>query len=264
MTRREQWAKTAAPLLERALVLVYPRRCPLCGRMLGTPLLCENCAPQAAKLEHKPPRLPPTEHALIALTGAASAYYYSGAVRGAILLCKQHGRPWYARELADLVAVRVFGAAPPQAPGRRPGYQNASGIPLYSAIVPVPPRNGGAAPSLPLLLARRLGAVLDIPVCKALYTTRTMRPQKQLNRQQRMQNTHGAYAAVPGADLTGQRILLVDDIITTGATVSACAQALLQAGAFEVFAVSIAADEERQGGTHTPPPRSPVPQGDKT
>ena len=60
----------------------------------------------------------------------------------------------------------------------------------------------------------------------------------------RLANKKDAYACRPGTDLTGKRVLLVDDIITTGATVSACALALLQAGAVEVTAAAVAATEE--------------------
>ena len=99
-------------------------------------------------------------------------------------------------------------------------------------------------------LARRLGRVLGVPAASPLRTTRPMRPQKTLDRAARLENTRGAYACRPGTDLSGMRVLLVDDVITTGATVSACALALLQAGAVSVFAVSVAAD----------PPPSPQPR----
>mgnify|MGYP000133313591 CR=1 FL=1 len=87
---------------------------------------------------------------------------------------------------------------------------------------------------LPLLLARRLGQVLGIPVETPLSVRPGTRPQKELTRDERLQNARGAFVCHPGADLTGKRVLLVDDIITTGATASACALALLQAGATDV------------------------------
>ncbi len=236
------------PLAERLAAMAWPRRCPLCGALLGPDavqgLLCPACAPWAHKLAHIPPRLTAAAHELYALTGAAAAFYYGGPVRQAILACKAHGRPWYAQELADLVAVRVFGAAPPPAPGRRPAFWNPTGIPLYDLIVPVPPRRGRGGSRLPQQLAGRLGRVLGVPVQRPLTVTRRMRPQKSLDRAARLQNTRGAYACRPGADLSGLRVLLVDDVITTGATASACALALLQAGAESVFAVSVAASEE--------------------
>ena len=108
------------------------------------------------------------------------------------------------------------------------------------------PRPG--VPGLPLLLARRLGKVLGVPVETPLYLKNPGRPQKELTREERLRNAKGAFACQSGADLSGKRVLLVDDIITTGATVSACAMALMQAGAVDVTVVSIAAAEERADG----------------
>lgn len=230
---------------ERLAAWCWPRRCPLCGTLLGPDaamaLLCPACAPRAAALACTPPRLLAAEHDFYAVSGAASAYRYEGEVRLAVLRCKRWREPWYAREMADLIAVRVFGAHPGPRPGQRPQAADV-GLPLYHLVVPVPPRRGPGGSTLPRHLARRLGAVLGIPAAQPLTTTRAMRPQKTLGRAARLQNTRGAYACRRGTDLTGKRVLLVDDVITTGATVSACAQALLQAGAVSVFAVSFAAD----------------------
>lgn len=240
---------TRGETAERLAALLYPRRCPFCGVVLGPDAVmaavCPDCAAEERRLAHTPPRLPATEHVLEGLTGAAGAYYYADAVRHAILLCKEHARPWYARELADLALARVFGTEAARGPGRRPQHENLSGLPLYTAIVPVPPREPTRArTNLPALLARRLGAVLGIPVQNALQTTRRMTAQKTLDYAARLRNVRGGYAVRPGVDLSGARVLLVDDIITTGATVSACALALQQGGAAEVFALCIAATEE--------------------
>ena len=111
--------------------------------------------------------------------------------------------------------------------------------------MPVPPNKPRpGVPGLPLLLARRLSAVLGIPVVTPLYIKNPGRPQKELAREERLRRAKAAFACRPGTDLTGKRVLLVDDIITTGATASACAAALLQAGAIEVTAAAIAATEE--------------------
>lgn len=236
---------TALP--EGLAALIWPRRCPFCGNLLPPDAvdgcLCPSCRPEAERLSHDPPRLPETEHDFYALNGAASAFYYADTVRHAILLCKGHGHPWYARELADLMAVRVFGAEAASRPGGRPAYIAPGGLRPYTLIVSVPPRRPGSG-VLPGLLAKRLSKVLDIPAASPLRTTREMRPQKDLDLAGRIQNTKDAYACRPGTDLSGARVLLVDDIITTGATVSSCALALLQGGAASVFAVSVAADEE--------------------
>lgn len=233
--------------MERLLSVLYPRRCPLCDAVLGPDavdgIFCRDCAQEADRLSHSPPRLPQTEHSFYALAGAAAPLYYTDVVRRAVLRCKLYGRPWYAREFADLMAVRIFGAEP-AIPGQRPVFRNDTGLPLYHLIVPVPPRRRTLAPRMPRLLAKRLGVVLHLPVQEVLTTTRALKEQKNLDLAQRLQNTRGAYTVRPGVDLGGKRVLLVDDVITSGATASACAQALLAAGAAEVFAVSAAVTED--------------------
>ncbi len=240
------WQKIA----EHAALYLYPRRCPFCGTLLdgdavqGT--VCPACFETTDKrLAHLPPRLPETEHAFYALHAAVAAYYYSGEVRHAILACKRGGELWRARELADRMAVLIWGALPPRLPGRRPADMAPAGMPRYHCIVPVPPREPlpGTA-GMPLLLARRLGILMQIPVLAPLYSTKPLQPQKELTRAQRLANKKDAYACRSGTDLTGKRVLLVDDIITTGATVSACASALQQAGANEITAAAVAATEE--------------------
>jgi ComF family protein len=90
-------------------------------------------------------------------------------------------------------------------------------------------------------LARRLGAAVGLPVCtRLLRRTRVTRTQTQLDRRQRQQNVHGAFGLVPGADPTGRRIVLVDDVLTTGATTNACARVLVRAGARKVCVWTVA------------------------
>lgn len=234
--------------LRRLPDLLFPRRCPFCGSLLGPDALqgtvCPACVPEEMRLQHIPARLPEGEHDFYAVREVAAAYYYEDIVRTAVLRCKWGGCFWYARELADRVAVLVFGALPAKQPGKMPQHAGVTALPLYSCIVP-------------LLLARRLGAVLGVPVETPLYIKRRGRPQKELTREQRLQNARGAFGCRPGTDLTGRRVLLIDDIITTGATASACALALLQAGAVEVTAVAIAAAEELPKSRKKPPETKP-------
>jgi competence protein ComFC len=90
-------------------------------------------------------------------------------------------------------------------------------------------------------LARRLGLAMRIPVNKRLLRrvvpTRT---QTQLSRQERLANVHNAFAMRGGRRLNGERIVLVDDVLTTGATTSACARVLRAAGAGEVCVWTVA------------------------
>ena len=85
--------------------LLFPRRCPFCGSLLGPDALqgtvCPACVPEEMRLQHIPARLPEGEHDFYAVREAAAAYYYEDIVRTAVLRCKRGGCFWYARELAD-------------------------------------------------------------------------------------------------------------------------------------------------------------------
>jgi predicted amidophosphoribosyltransferase len=65
-------------------------------------------------------------------------------------------------------------------------------------------------------------------------------PQVRLDAEGRQANVEGAFALSPGADVIGKQLVLVDDVITTGATLGACAQVLLGAGAQSVSVVTVA------------------------
>lgn len=106
--------------LRRLPDLLFPRRCPFCGSLLGPDALqgtvCPACVPEEMRLQHIPARLPEGEHDFYAVREAAAAYYYEDIVRTAVLRCKRGGCFWYARELADRVAVLVFGDCRPNSP----------------------------------------------------------------------------------------------------------------------------------------------------
>jgi len=90
-------------------------------------------------------------------------------------------------------------------------------------------------------LAVRLGAATKIPVrarlLKRVVPTRT---QTLLTRQERAANVRNAFALRAGRQLDGERIVLLDDVFTTGATTSACAKVLRAAGAGEVCVWTVA------------------------
>ncbi len=90
-------------------------------------------------------------------------------------------------------------------------------------------------------LARSLAAAVSLPVAgDLLYCRRLLKKQGMLLASERKTNVRDAFAASRRYDISGAKILLVDDVITTGATCDSAAQALLDAGAFAVYAVSVA------------------------
>jgi len=90
-------------------------------------------------------------------------------------------------------------------------------------------------------LAVRLGKAAEIPVnTRGLRRVEPTRTQTLLTREQRAANVRHAFAVGSGCQLEGRRVILVDDVLTTGATTSACARALRKAGAQEVQVWTVA------------------------
>ena len=91
------------------------------------------------------------------------------------------------------------------------------------------------------ILARHLSEAAKIPLNnRLLRRVNSTMTQTRLTRQQRAENMRGAFAVRDGVKLSGEKIILVDDVFTTGATTNACAQALCAAGAGEVCVWTVA------------------------
>jgi ComF family protein len=89
------------------------------------------------------------------------------------------------------------------------------------------------------LLAKHLSKETGLPMLDGLKRARYTEPQAQQDREGRLNNVKDAFVW-KGEDIQGQTILLVDDVVSTGATLKACAEALLSAGAKEVVAWCLA------------------------
>lgn len=142
----------------------------------------------------------------------------------------------------DDATMRAFGAAQEQFCNAWP---NAALV--YDCIVPVPTtlwehRNRD---NIPFALAKALGKELGVPVrLRALKKTRETKRQMSLSGKERLQNVKSAYSAGRACPPKGARVLLVDDVVTTGATLNECASALLAAGVASCDAVCVAASRK--------------------
>jgi ComF family protein len=90
------------------------------------------------------------------------------------------------------------------------------------------------------LLAKTIAHGLGLPYQELLVRKRHVKEQSRLKREERLTNVLGAFAPIDGLDLGGKRVLLVDDVLTTGATTSECSRALLKAGASSVYVLTMA------------------------
>ncbi|QKV52051.1 ComF family protein [Comamonas antarctica] len=219
-----------------------PSECAICGRWPGQ-RVCADCLARWAA------RTPRCRRCALPLAGGAlecgaclrTAPAFDGAWAGV-----EYGYPWTLL-LTQFKFQQDPGAAQALAQllGRVPGVADA----LQSArwIVPVPlspARLRERGFNQAALLARALARLQPAPCAVGLLLERIHHAPAQsgLQRAQRLRNLRGAFA-VPGAQaarLAGQRVVLVDDIMTTGATLDAAAQALRRAGAAHICAMVVA------------------------
>ncbi len=232
-------------LLRQARQLLYPRRCPFCNSVLGSIAECPECEQEQQQLRRKPGiRLDASQHYLGDLTGAAAPFRYEGCVRQGVLRAKYQGARWTAVEMGVVLAQIAFGSQVRMF-GAEPIPQRVEGARLgYDCIVPVPASGTSRGYNVPELMGIPLAKALDIPLeANVLYRAKPKKHQAGLSFEERLANVAGVFQVKDADLIEGRRVLLVDDVITTGATAASCAQALLHAGAESVFAVAIATVE---------------------
>lgn len=222
--------------LRAAIDAVLPPRCPGCGAIVdGDDRFCPACF--AALHFLGPPQcaccgLPlPHDGDPAAQCGACLAepppfatarapLAYGGPAR-AVVLALKHGRRLHLARLMARAMLRVAGPLPDDA-----------------VIVPVPShrwrlwqRGFNQAAAIARQVARQSGRPLLVD---ALVRRKPTASTKGLTRRQRAANVAGAFRVARKADVAGRAVVLIDDVMTTGATVAACAAQLRRAGARQV------------------------------
>jgi ComF family protein len=215
----------------RALLdLLIPPVCPGC-RLEGTSL-CEACGAAIQRRVREPAGVPlglpaALPHALLQVEWCA---VYSGPTRAAIAALKYGGERRLVTPLATALAERwTFAAA---------GGDLVAWVPVH------PSRRRERGFDQAELLARAMAVQIGLPVLGCLERRRRTVAQHRLGQLQRADNLAGAFEVPSAAQarVEGRWVVVVDDILTTGATLSSCAAALLEAGAGAVSAITLARD----------------------
>ena len=160
---------------------------------------------------------------------ARSAARYEDVLREALHAFKFQGRRALAAPLGDLLAEAVV--------GRLPG-----GGPQLLLPVPLHPRRARERGfNQASLLARRVGRAWGCPVADGVLARTVPTPsQTELDARARRANVRGAFRLRRPERIVGRHVVLVDDILTTGATLSECARCLREGGAARVGALTVA------------------------
>lgn len=210
-------------LLYKISDLLFPPKCVLCAAVLDDCQtdLCHSC--RADTPEH------PKGHIKLSYIADWTAlWYYERNVRGSLLRFKFHNRRSYAQIYGRLLAMKLL--------KEQADFDILTWVPISSL------RKWRRGYDQVELIAHAVGRELGIPPCRTLKKHRNTPPQSGFkNAAQRRANVLGAYTPVDPARFAGKRVLLLDDILTTGATASECARVLLTAGAKEILCAAVAA-----------------------
>ncbi len=225
-------ARTTRALAGGLLDLIYPPCCPGCAARLSYPQdpLCPRCL---AGLERAEPAAVRERLDCLPAAGSFASIYAlwrfdrAGVLQEVLHTLKYRNRPHHGRVLG-----RLLGQA----------YREAGHV-TPDVMLPVPlhrTRRLARGYNQSELLAQGMTHVLKCPVrIHLLRRDRPTRSQTTLSRPERWTNVDGAFA-VPAAAFEGRVVLLVDDVLTTGATVTAAAHALHDAGAQSVHLATLA------------------------
>jgi ComF family protein len=230
------------------LAVVYPRACAVCGgslesrglgaacarcwqqtKIFSTETLCWKCGQPSIGTVADDKREAVRCHRCddANFTAARACGVYEGALRASVLLLKRE--PHFCQKLRDELLKK----------------QQRSPLNRATQIMPVPlhaEREKDRGFNQALLIARELSRATSLPLnAKSLVRVRNIKRNRAgMDAKGRKDTVTDAFRVIHPLLIRGERVLLVDDVFTTGATASSCAGALLEAGAAEVFVLTIA------------------------
>ena len=197
--------------VRKLTALFYPERCPYCSALIeATQIACEKCY-ETIRRKHIP------------IKGGArgfrciSTFAYGGRVRRMILRLKYHDRTQYIPQIAELLRMDI------QSTYIGEKFDFITAVPMYHKDLKIRGYNQSA------LLAKELGKRLDLPYLDTIEKIKKTKKQHHLNYHERKSNLNGAFKAIDKDAIKGKRVLIIDDIITSGYTLGNCCKVLSRA-----------------------------------
>lgn len=210
------------------LQLLFPSKCILCEKPLldHENDLCKKCRSEVETFTK-------ADHRISFVAGWTAMWYYNDKVRESLLRYKFQNHRNHGIVYGKMLAMKLL-------------TQPLCDFDMLSWVPVSQKRYKERGFDQSEIIARAMADELQCPVTPVLVKTRHTRPQSGLSdASHRRANIIGAYQVVDPQLIADKKILLIDDIITTGATASECAKTLLIAGAKEVYCAAVAAPNHK-------------------
>lgn len=212
-------------IIDSFLNLLYPPRCIFCRKILldDESGLCKKCQGILPKLKADECRRD-IRHVRLCVF----PFRYKDEVRDSLLRYKFSGAAAYGPVYADFIAKSID--------ENEISCDIISWVPLHKSRL----RERGYDQSE--IIAKSLAKRMGLPCVRLIVKEKNNKRQSSIDDKEiRMSNVSGVYRLASNEELLGKRILLIDDIITTGATIGECAATLKGAGCTEIYAAAVAA-----------------------
>lgn len=233
-------------MFEWVLNLIFPQKCVFCRRIPSVKefpekdvLICKRCAELYKESEFAVGQtvIGPGK---VFVDGIYTAFEYNDAVRNAMLRFKFSGYDFYAKSFAYGLMKVICDDF------RKDGLATANE--KFDVIVPVPlsdKRLKERGYNQAELIGKELSLMVGVPMCVcALVKVKEIPKQSKSKGEERLDNVRGAFGlaedAISVERVGGKRILLLDDVLTTGSTLGECAKMLYKAGATKVYCATVA------------------------
>jgi competence protein ComFC len=212
--------------LSALMDLLFPPRCIFCREVIPSGAqICKKCGEEISHINAvKYMNVPEAGKAILCIV----PYPYSGQVRQSIIRFKFQGQKqfasFYGEKIGELIQKSKLNLQ----------FDVITSVPISAQRRKLRGYNQSE------LIARTVAGQIDLPYRDYLIKTTDNKEQHKLSEKERLKNVRGVYRSLHQEEFFGKRILLVDDIVTTGATLSECALVLLRGGAKEVSCAAVA------------------------